>query len=92
MIGNSFLILYKKHTVFIMSVFLDRKCFQLVPSCHGCGFDSLFCQKLTRLGQFKIKDEPPSISTSLHPGSLFSGRDSSTTMGTSLKGKSMCMS
>ncbi|XP_024917495.1 DNA repair protein XRCC1 isoform X3 [Cynoglossus semilaevis] len=41
--------------------------------------------KLTRLGQFKIKDEPPSISTSLHPGSLFSGRDSSTTMGTSLK-------
>ncbi|KAG7216824.1 hypothetical protein INR49_001478 [Caranx melampygus] len=41
--------------------------------------------KLTKLGQFKVKDESPSAGPSLQPGSLFFNRDSATKPSTSLK-------
>uniref|UniRef100_A0A672FNS2 DNA repair protein XRCC1 n=1 Tax=Salarias fasciatus TaxID=181472 RepID=A0A672FNS2_SALFA len=48
--------------------------------------------KLTKLGQFKVKDESPSSGSSLQPGSLFFNRESKSS--TSLKGKcliSLCI-
>ncbi|XP_034468088.1 DNA repair protein XRCC1 isoform X1 [Hippoglossus hippoglossus] len=41
--------------------------------------------KLTKLGQFKVKDESPSSGPSLQPGSLFFSRDSTTKTSPSLK-------
>ncbi|XP_047455582.1 DNA repair protein XRCC1 [Mugil cephalus] len=41
--------------------------------------------KLTKLGQFRVKDESPSSGPSLQPGSLFFNRDSSTKLSSSLK-------
>ncbi|KAM4567472.1 DNA repair protein XRCC1 isoform 1-T2 [Fundulus diaphanus] len=41
--------------------------------------------KLTKLGQFRVKDESPSSGPSLQPGSLFFSRDSATKPSTSLK-------
>ncbi|XP_023261632.1 DNA repair protein XRCC1 [Seriola lalandi dorsalis] len=41
--------------------------------------------KLTKLGQFKMKDESPSSGPSLQPGSLFFSRDSATKSSPSLK-------
>lgn len=48
------------------------------------------CQKLTKLGQFRVKDESPSSGPSLQPGSLFFSRDNATKSSTPLKGKSSC--
>uniref|UniRef100_A0A8D3BKB1 DNA repair protein XRCC1 n=1 Tax=Scophthalmus maximus TaxID=52904 RepID=A0A8D3BKB1_SCOMX len=45
--------------------------------------------KLTKLGQFRVKDESPSSGSNLQPGSLFFSRDSATKPSTSLKGKSI---
>uniref|UniRef100_A0AAQ6AFF8 DNA repair protein XRCC1 n=1 Tax=Amphiprion ocellaris TaxID=80972 RepID=A0AAQ6AFF8_AMPOC len=44
--------------------------------------------KLTKLGQFRVKDDSPSSGPSLQPGSLFFNRDNATKSSTSLKGKS----
>ncbi|XP_029361184.1 DNA repair protein XRCC1 [Echeneis naucrates] len=41
--------------------------------------------KLTKLGQFKMKDESPSSGPSLQPGSLFFSRDNATKTSTPLK-------
>lgn len=41
--------------------------------------------KLTKLGQFRVKDESPSSGPSLQPGSLFFNRDNATKPSTSLK-------
>ncbi|XP_040900385.1 DNA repair protein XRCC1 [Toxotes jaculatrix] len=41
--------------------------------------------KLTKLGQFRVKDESPSSGPSLQPGSLFFSRDNATKSSTSLK-------
>ncbi|XP_039974631.1 DNA repair protein XRCC1 [Xiphias gladius] len=41
--------------------------------------------KLTKLGQFRMKDESPSSGPSLQPGSLFFSRDNATKSSTSLK-------
>uniref|UniRef100_A0A096M0M7 DNA repair protein XRCC1 n=1 Tax=Poecilia formosa TaxID=48698 RepID=A0A096M0M7_POEFO len=41
--------------------------------------------KLTKLGQFRVKDESPSSGPSLQPGSLFFSRDNATKPSTSLK-------
>ncbi|XP_062278312.1 DNA repair protein XRCC1 [Scomber scombrus] len=41
--------------------------------------------KLTKLGQFRLKDESPSSGTSLQPGSLFFNRDNATKASASLK-------
>lgn len=41
--------------------------------------------KLTKLGQFRVKDESPSSGSNLQPGSLFFSRDSATKPSTSLK-------
>ncbi|XP_026228807.1 DNA repair protein XRCC1 [Anabas testudineus] len=41
--------------------------------------------KLTKLGQFKVKDESPSSGPSLQPGSLFFNRDNATKSSTPLK-------
>ncbi|XP_070768198.1 DNA repair protein XRCC1 isoform X2 [Enoplosus armatus] len=41
--------------------------------------------KLTKLGQFRVKDESPSSVPSLQPGSLFFNRDNATKSSTSLK-------
>lgn len=41
--------------------------------------------KLTKLGQFRVKDESPSPAPSLQPGSLFFNRDNATKSSTSLK-------
>ncbi|XP_053289607.1 DNA repair protein XRCC1 isoform X1 [Pleuronectes platessa] len=41
--------------------------------------------KLTKLGQFKVKEESPSSGPSLQPGSLFFSRDSTTKTSPSLK-------
>ncbi|XP_076594319.1 DNA repair protein XRCC1 [Chaetodon auriga] len=41
--------------------------------------------KLTKLGQFRVKEESPSSGSSLQPGSLFFSRESSTKSSTSLK-------
>ncbi|XP_069559857.1 DNA repair protein XRCC1 isoform X1 [Brachyistius frenatus] len=41
--------------------------------------------KLTKLGQFRVKDESPSSGPSLQPGSLFFNRDHATKSSTSLK-------
>ncbi|XP_072249893.1 DNA repair protein XRCC1 [Leuresthes tenuis] len=41
--------------------------------------------KLTKLGQFKVKDESPSSGPSLQPGSLFFSRDNAAKASTSLK-------
>lgn len=41
--------------------------------------------KLTKLGQFRVKDESPSSGPSLQPGSLFFSRDNSTKSSTSPK-------
>ncbi|TKS82414.1 DNA repair protein XRCC1 X-ray repair cross-complementing protein 1 [Collichthys lucidus] len=41
--------------------------------------------KLTKLGQFRVKDEPPSSGPSLQPGSLFFNRDNATKSSTSPK-------
>lgn len=41
--------------------------------------------KLTKLGQFKVKEESPSSGPSLQPGSLFFNRDNATKSSTSLK-------
>ncbi|XP_031709223.1 DNA repair protein XRCC1 isoform X1 [Anarrhichthys ocellatus] len=41
--------------------------------------------KLTKLGQFRVKDESPSDSPSLQPGSLFFSRDNATKSSTALK-------
>lgn len=46
-------------------------------------------QKMTKLGQFKVKDESPSSGPSLQPGSLFFSRDNATKSSTSLKGKAL---
>uniref|UniRef100_A0A3Q0QRW1 DNA repair protein XRCC1 n=1 Tax=Amphilophus citrinellus TaxID=61819 RepID=A0A3Q0QRW1_AMPCI len=43
--------------------------------------------KLTKLGQFRVKDESPSSGPSLQPGSLFFSRENATKSSTSLKGK-----
>uniref|UniRef100_A0AAQ4PIY9 DNA repair protein XRCC1 n=1 Tax=Gasterosteus aculeatus aculeatus TaxID=481459 RepID=A0AAQ4PIY9_GASAC len=45
--------------------------------------------KLTKLGQFRVKEESPSVSPSLQPGSLFFSRDTATKSSTPLKGKSI---
>uniref|UniRef100_A0A3B5LHG7 X-ray repair complementing defective repair in Chinese hamster cells 1 n=1 Tax=Xiphophorus couchianus TaxID=32473 RepID=A0A3B5LHG7_9TELE len=45
--------------------------------------------KLTKLGQFRVKDESPSSGPSLQPGSLFFNRDNSTKPSTSLKGRAI---
>uniref|UniRef100_A0A8C2ZV43 DNA repair protein XRCC1 n=1 Tax=Cyclopterus lumpus TaxID=8103 RepID=A0A8C2ZV43_CYCLU len=45
--------------------------------------------KLTKLGQFNVKDESPSTSPSLQPGSLFFSRDNATKSSTPVKGKSI---
>uniref|UniRef100_A0A673KVM5 X-ray repair complementing defective repair in Chinese hamster cells 1 n=1 Tax=Sinocyclocheilus rhinocerous TaxID=307959 RepID=A0A673KVM5_9TELE len=42
--------------------------------------------KLTKLGQFRVKDESPSSGSNIQPGSLFFSRDSSTKASTGLKG------
>lgn len=44
-------------------------------------------QKMTKLGQFRVKDESPSSGHSLQPGSLFFSRDSATKSSTPPKGK-----
>lgn len=44
-------------------------------------------QKVTKLGQFRLKDESPSSGSSLQPGSLFFNRDNATKTSPSLKGK-----
>lgn len=49
-------------------------------------------QKMTKLGQFRVKDESPSSVPSLQPGSLFFSRDSATKSRTSLKGKALMSS
>ncbi|XP_034730584.1 DNA repair protein XRCC1 isoform X1 [Etheostoma cragini] len=41
--------------------------------------------KLTKLGQFRVKEEPLSPASSLQPGSLFFSRDNATKSSTSLK-------
>lgn len=41
--------------------------------------------KLTKLGQFRVKDESPSSGSSLQPGSLFFNRDNATKSSTPLK-------
>ncbi|XP_015228403.1 PREDICTED: DNA repair protein XRCC1 [Cyprinodon variegatus] len=41
--------------------------------------------KITKLGQFRVKDESPSSGPSLQPGSLFFNRDNATKPSTSLK-------
>ncbi|XP_051575199.1 DNA repair protein XRCC1 isoform X2 [Myxocyprinus asiaticus] len=41
--------------------------------------------KLTKLGQFRVKDESPSSGSSVQPGSLFFSRDSSAKASTGLK-------
>ncbi|XP_041798707.1 DNA repair protein XRCC1 [Chelmon rostratus] len=41
--------------------------------------------KLTKLGQFRVKDESPSSGSSLQPGSLFFSRDNAAKSSTSLK-------
>lgn len=41
--------------------------------------------KLTKLGQFRVKDESPSSGPSLQPGSLFFSRENATKSSTSLK-------
>nr|XP_040021868.1 DNA repair protein XRCC1 [Gasterosteus aculeatus aculeatus] len=41
--------------------------------------------KLTKLGQFRVKEESPSVSPSLQPGSLFFSRDTATKSSTPLK-------
>ncbi|XP_037642102.1 DNA repair protein XRCC1 [Sebastes umbrosus] len=41
--------------------------------------------KLTKLGQFRVKDESPSAGPSLQPGSLFFSRDNATKSSTPLK-------
>uniref|UniRef100_A0A8C4DCR4 DNA repair protein XRCC1 n=1 Tax=Dicentrarchus labrax TaxID=13489 RepID=A0A8C4DCR4_DICLA len=45
--------------------------------------------KLTKLGQFRVKDESPSSGPSLQPGSLFFSRENATKSSTALKGKSI---
>uniref|UniRef100_A0A665UVG5 DNA repair protein XRCC1 n=1 Tax=Echeneis naucrates TaxID=173247 RepID=A0A665UVG5_ECHNA len=45
--------------------------------------------KLTKLGQFKMKDESPSSGPSLQPGSLFFSRDNATKTSTPLKGETI---
>lgn len=42
---------------------------------------------MTKLGQFRLKDESPSSGSSLQPGSLFFNRDNATKSSPSLKGK-----
>uniref|UniRef100_A0A7N8YES2 DNA repair protein XRCC1 n=1 Tax=Mastacembelus armatus TaxID=205130 RepID=A0A7N8YES2_9TELE len=44
--------------------------------------------KLTKLGQFRVKDDCPSSGPSLKPGSLFFSRDNASKPSASLKGKS----
>lgn len=51
-----------------------------------CLFD-LCLQKVTKLGQFRLKDESPSSASSLQPGSLFFNRDNATKSSPALKGK-----
>uniref|UniRef100_A0A3B4EPL7 DNA repair protein XRCC1 n=1 Tax=Pygocentrus nattereri TaxID=42514 RepID=A0A3B4EPL7_PYGNA len=46
--------------------------------------------KLTKLGQFRVKDECPSSGPSLQPGSLFFSRDTTTKSSPGLKGKITC--
>eukprot|EP00066_Takifugu_rubripes_P003256 XP_003965695.1 PREDICTED: DNA repair protein XRCC1 [Takifugu rubripes] len=41
--------------------------------------------KMTKLGQFRVKDESPSTGSSLQPGSLFFSRDNATKSSTSVK-------
>ncbi|KAM3613610.1 uncharacterized protein V6R79_002268 [Siganus canaliculatus] len=41
--------------------------------------------KLTKLGQFRVKDESPSSGSSIQPGSLFFGRDNAPKSSSSLK-------
>uniref|UniRef100_A0AAX7V2R9 DNA repair protein XRCC1 n=1 Tax=Astatotilapia calliptera TaxID=8154 RepID=A0AAX7V2R9_ASTCA len=48
--------------------------------------------KLTKLGQFRVKDESPASGPSLQPGSLFFSRENATKSSTSLKGKSNYLS
>uniref|UniRef100_A0A7N8XV86 DNA repair protein XRCC1 n=1 Tax=Mastacembelus armatus TaxID=205130 RepID=A0A7N8XV86_9TELE len=45
--------------------------------------------KLTKLGQFRVKDDCPSSGPSLKPGSLFFSRDNASKPSASLKGKSV---
>uniref|UniRef100_A0A8C2HLF9 DNA repair protein XRCC1 n=1 Tax=Cyprinus carpio TaxID=7962 RepID=A0A8C2HLF9_CYPCA len=42
--------------------------------------------KLTKLGQFRVKDESPSSGSNIQPGSLFFSRDSASKASTGLKG------
>uniref|UniRef100_A0A9J7ZVC8 DNA repair protein XRCC1 n=1 Tax=Cyprinus carpio carpio TaxID=630221 RepID=A0A9J7ZVC8_CYPCA len=42
--------------------------------------------KLTKLGQFRVRDESPSSGSDIQPGSLFFGRDSAAKTSTGLKG------
>uniref|UniRef100_A0A8C1TDU7 DNA repair protein XRCC1 n=1 Tax=Cyprinus carpio TaxID=7962 RepID=A0A8C1TDU7_CYPCA len=42
--------------------------------------------KLTKLGQFRVKDESPSSGSNIQPGSLFFSRDSAAKASTGLKG------
>lgn len=44
---------------------------------------------MTKLGQFRVKDESPSTGSSLQPGSLFFTRDNATKSSTSVKGKAL---
>lgn len=71
---------------------VNRKCTSGSPSVFSFGTKLLFllsCQKLTKLGQFRVKDESPSSGPSLQPGSLFFSRDNATKSSTSLKGNSV---
>ncbi len=47
---------------------------------------TLSWQKLTKLGQFRVKDELPSSGANIQPGSLFFSRDSGAKASTGLKG------
>uniref|UniRef100_A0A668A1P9 DNA repair protein XRCC1 n=1 Tax=Myripristis murdjan TaxID=586833 RepID=A0A668A1P9_9TELE len=47
--------------------------------------------KLTKLGQFKMKDESPSAGPSLQPGSLFFNRENTSKSSPTLKGKSIVL-
>ncbi|XP_042629294.1 DNA repair protein XRCC1-like [Cyprinus carpio] len=45
--------------------------------------------KLTKLGQFRVRDESPSSGSDIQPGSLFFGRDSAAKTSTGLKGNAL---
>lgn len=80
------------------SLKLEEYCsFWQKPLCDCKGKCSLYSikyiflpfQKLTKLGQFRVKDESPSSTSSLQPGSLFFNRENADKNSNALKGKAI---